>query len=355
MGRIPPEVELSAHNYARASSLEPVLAQVSADVTKNAVAGVVTIGRAHERAYQRTFSPLGKPLIVDSSDTQQQLIEWRNMQEETSRQFLVRMAENPHEFIENFEGIMFCAGGALVLEFGDDNSDLWPEILACADEHGSVEIAGVTFEVDNLAMMGDFYRWLAQKGIILHCIDERLDEGKHTGSQIHCECGACGGIDKLLMSRFKKSQKTEERLAANKDYVPEDAEKQPLLPGMPHHASRAIHVSISDKTSAPKSSVRSLMKENDALTFNVSLPLGLMKDFCQETSNDYQTLVETLVKWNVQIAKNIIDGDHNDLGAHRAQTLLLLNQLDGQPDKELVDALGQVIPLERTLRIGFTN
>ena len=278
--------------------------------------------------------------------------------EAESRKYLEHLASHPTEYIGKYHQTMFSAGGGAVLEFGANQTNpdsLWSRIAGKAGAATYAEIAGVEFKLSDLELMGEFYRWLRdEKSIKFHCIDERLDELESAEAQIHCDCGACKAIGKFLDT----DQSIEDELAGNQAYVPEGSDKQPLLTGMHEHASRAIYADLSSLCRAPKADKRHEMKENHALTFNVSIPTELAHEFINAK---YQTvaptksrlLFQTLVDWNVQIARNII-GSHNKLAEMANHTLLIIDKRDlgVHADTGLFAVLSQVVPASHQLMIN---
>lgn len=219
--------------------------------------------------------------------------------------------------------VVFCAGGGLVLRFGKPESVIWQAMEASAQE-GVLEVAGIEFKIEDLKMLGDYYRHLKSKGFNFHCIDERLedDEG-HLTCEVHFGCGACNAIgvaanlaeveDKLLGELGQKL-------------------KQNIYADMPEHESLTILVDLhgSDVVLGEK---RNELKGKKALPFNISLQLGHIRGFLESrTDIDPNQLVNTLVSWNVQIARNIIGEYHNKLQASAGDTIIVVDTREVEQD-----------------------
>lgn len=207
---------------------------------------------------------------------------------------------------ETFTDTAFVAGGALPLCFGVSDNQIWTKMTESAQE-SRLNIAGIEFSLAELEQMGYFYRWLSGRGKVLRCIDERLDEEINVNAQVHCECGACNAVKAATSS----AEDIEALLASQQGLSEQD--KQPLLPGMPNHKAMTILIGLGPKGEAVKPDLRNEQKTNGTLAFNVSLPLELIGQYCKEQNVDQKALLTTLIRWNVQIARNIIGGNHNDL------------------------------------------
>lgn len=225
--------------------------------------------------------------------------------------------------------IAFAAGGGLPRMFGTEN-DIWKKMLESM-ENEQLTIAGVTFTKSELLALGDFYRYISKEGIILHCIDERcVDDTINAESEVHEQCGACAAVGAAIKAKTAEAINVEEMLqTALHPNVP----KQPIHPEMQHeHDSVVILIDLSGADIVNHAS-RDELRAAHALPFNVSLPLELIQtyiDYLQGSNDDVHeqvvTLVEALVKWNVQIASNIIGGSHNRLQELASQTILAIDR-----------------------------
>lgn len=214
--------------------------------------------------------------------------------------------------------ILFAAGGGLPLLFGEENNEIWKAMVEKGKaDGGKLNIAGVEFGLDELSKMGEFYRRLHNQGFVLHCIDERLsDDIAHREKEVHEHCGACAALQGTLDFGASIEDLLQQILKQG------ELGKQPLREGMEaEHDSLVIlvdyigsHVVARDK--------RAMFQERHALPFNVSMPLSLIEEWAAERSADAGQLLDTLARWNVQIARNIISG-HNALNQAEEQMVVV--------------------------------
>lgn len=257
--------------------------------------------------------------------------------------------ENP-ETIQNYEGIMFAAGGGLPKTFGQENNKIWQDVLKKIKENDNnkIEIAGINFSKQELKALGDFYRWLGRQGINFQCIDERLVNIADYGEvEVHCGCGACAAVG----AAANDGESYESELARQLWVATEH--KQPIREDFPHHASTHIYVDFSAQGRGFSDEARQKLAQIRDLPFQVSLPLELMAQYIEENdlADGDQKLVAALVKWNVQIAQNIIAGDHNERQDEASKSTLIVDERNVEASDELrpmVEAqLESVIPQER--------
>lgn len=214
--------------------------------------------------------------------------------------------------------IIFTAGGGLVTRFGFVDSEIWQNMRRQAVDN-NIDVAGITFDVDDLSRMGDFYRFLKAKGYNFHCIDERLEgDEQHLQHEVHSHCGACAAVGSAT-----GLEGVEDRLLGE---LEQDA-KQQIYSDMPDHVSMAILVDLhgSDVVLGQQ---REELKKINALPFNVSIPLPLVDAWSQATNGNAERLIDTLVRWNVQIARNIIGGNHNKLQQLAGETVIVVDKRD---------------------------
>ncbi len=243
----------------------------------------------------------------------------------------------PEAFIASNQRLAYVAGGGAVLRFGVDGpaDSAWNKMMSSAVDQ-QITIAGVSFSLEELKTMGDFYRWLKQeKGKNLHCIDERLDEDPaYEKHEIHCGCGACAAIRAAVGD--PDTVDYEVKLAQELGQLENgQAKRQPILKEMESaHASISILVDYSGEGRTVSAGKRSELQTQDALPFNVSLPLEYIREFAQAKGVEAESLISTLARWNVQIARNIIGGAHNVLHDLQAETRLIIDSR-GVDDQEL--------------------
>lgn len=214
--------------------------------------------------------------------------------------------------------VVFVAGGGLPSRFGIEKSEIWQAIAKRA-ENNNIEIAGISFSLEDLTLLGDYYRFLRDdKGMSLHCIDERLvDDVANSSHEVHDKCGACAAV----AAAAGIESKVEDVLLAE---LHQEA-KQGVYEDMPDHESMTILVDFhgSDVVLDEK---RAELKAKKALPFNVSLPLELISEWAETKGGNAEALIKVLVKWNVQIARNIIEGHHNTLHKLAGETIIVTDQ-----------------------------
>lgn len=257
---------------------------------------------------------------------------------------------NPDEYIASFDGLHFTAGGGLPLQFGNETSQIWQALVKAMDEQQHIEIAGISFSKTELAVMGEFYRWLRDvKQQHLHCIDERLAESpEHHSHEVHDACGACAAakaaagvetnFEDVLLSELGQDN------------------KEPIYTDMPNHDSVVIYADLSGQGRAVAADKRAEMKAKHALAFNATLPVESIQEFVVETGADLPLLIVALAKWNVQIARNIIGGHHNESHQHAAETRMVIDKRGVPANVELVTmielALSKVVDQSKQLVIA---
>lgn len=223
----------------------------------------------------------------------------------TALAYLREIQERPDNYLTSL-GLGFFAGGGLVDLFGAEN-EVWQGLEAVA-ESGEVEIAGIHFSLDELALVGEFSRWL---GGTKHCIDERLSEKpEYQEVEVHVHCGAAGAVAAAL-GRDLTGERVENLVLKVKDAH----EKQPLLEGTEaEHRSIAVYLDVSGEGRAFKPELRPAMNVQSALAFHTAVAVEKAQEFLTERDEVGRLgeLLDVLYRWNVQIAVNIIQGGHNE-------------------------------------------
>lgn len=243
------------------------------------------------------------------------------------------------------QNIVFCAGGGLALRFGEPESGIWKAMEASAQK-GLLKVAGIEFKIEDLKILGDYYRFLKGQGFNFHCIDERLEgDEQHLCDEVHKSCGACAAV-----GNASNLQNLEDLLLSELG----QKAKQEIYSDMPDHESLVILVDLhgSDVVLGEK---RNELKGRKALPFNVSLQLDHIRGFLESRPEvDSSQLVNTLVLWNVQIARNIIGEHHNKLHASADDTIIVLDTRGVVQDShydEFEKAINNV-PHGRLMEIG---
>lgn len=241
-------------------------------------------------------------------------------------------------------GVFYIAGGGLPTLFGEENQ-LWSRMHAKLREQGDkLNIAGVEFSGRELELIGDYARAMEDDGKLPECIDERLDEStddEPNHYHVHKGCGAAGAagaalgegsVEDELVQIFKEDGKME------------------IYSDMPHaHESIVINVDLAGSRS-PQQELRLSLKDQKALPFNASINLAKIEEIA---GDDSEAMVSALVKWNVQIARNIIGGSHNDAKEFADQTLIVVNT-SGATGKlvEVAKSKIESVPHDKTIVIG---
>lgn len=256
----------------------------------------------------------------------------------------------PDEYLTTFAGLNFAAGGGLPLQFGKTESFIWQSLEKAMDQDEMIEIAGIRFSKAELELMGKFYRWQSKhSGVRLHCIDERLKESpEHHDHEVHDACGACAAARAAagVEDDFENVLLTE---------LGQDS-KEPIYEDMPNHDSLVIYADLLGRGRAVSAAKRAELKAKHALAFNVTLPVEAIAQFAVETEANLPLLIAALSKWNVQIARNIIGGHHNESHQHAVETRLVVDQRDVSASPELMAmielALSKVVSAEKQLVIA---
>ena len=239
-------------------------------------------------------------------------------------------AENPNEWLQDIPGeIVFVAGGGLVLAFDNEDSEIWKAIVKAAEiNNGFITIAGVNFALKELSLMGDFYRFIRETGYSLHCIDERLaDNLSAVEKQVHEKCGACAASHSAIGEYLENDNHVEDILL--EELGEEILGKQNIYDSMPNHQSLVVFIDFYGDEAIVDEKNRKKIMEEIALPFQVSLPIFIIKNFLKtrgNNDNEKEMLLSALIKWNVQIARNIIGGDHNELKEFSDNSLFVIDQ-----------------------------
>ena len=243
------------------------------------------------------------------------------------------VVEHPIEWLQDMQGTLaYVAGGGLPLVFGDghsETSEIWDAITAsAAEKQGTIEIAGIVFTLEELSLMGDFYRYIKKQGNTLHCIDERLaDDLLSVENQVHEHCGACAATHGAIVEKLRSGAHVEDILLS--ELGEEGAGKQKIYNSMPNHVSLSVFIDFHGDEAVVDEDKRAQLRDAHALAFQVSLPVDLLTDHIEESqlsADQIRILLDVLVKWNVQIARNIIGGDHNQLQAFADETLFIMDK-----------------------------
>lgn len=253
------------------------------------------------------------------------------------------IAQHPAETLVDWSGTAaFTAGGPLPAIFGSEQSHVWQLMSKALAQNGEVmTIAGVEFSRRELELIGQFYRFLREDHKLL-CIDERLEiSDEEQPLEVHESCGACAATGAALKSLLGAEVDVEAQLAG--EISQEDL--QAIYPDMPLHTSLVVLVDLHADDVVASAEKRAELKRIGALPFTVSLPVGQIEAFLTDHAHqqDRQALIATLIKWNVNIARNIIGGHHNTLHNEAEHALFVVDLRNLATDSLLAQELLQQI------------
>jgi hypothetical protein len=239
--------------------------------------------------------------------------------------------------------VFYIAGGGLPTLFGKENQ-LWSRMQAkLAEQNDELMIAGVPFNGEELGLIGEYARAMEAEGKLPECIDERLDESLENPNDkhVHVGCGAAGAAGAAI-----GEGSVEDELVS----IFGESGKMPIYADMDkHHDSIVINVDLSGSRTA-QGELRSSLKDDKALPFNVSLNLDKIGEIGGDKTAQ---MLSALVKWNVQIARNIIGGGHNAAQKLEDKTIIVINTQGAE--SELLEQAKQRIeevPHDKTVVIG---
>jgi len=262
------------------------------------------------------------------------------------------IADQPDGWLMDLEGqLAYVAGGALPLVFGREESKIWQSlVLEFSKNQKKLVIAGVEFDQIDLELIGEFYRYIKSTGKLVnrktfHCIDERLaDELGSLDLQVHEHCGACQAVHQVVGHSLPEGTTVEDCLLS--EVEEKYLGKQKIYSGMPEHCSIVILIDFQGVDTFAREDGRVLLRDHGALPFQVSLPVKEIHEFIkshQLDSDKQDQLLKALVNWNVQIARNIIGGEHNRLRELADQTIMVFDLR--QADYLLADKLIRQVKL----------
>lgn len=214
------------------------------------------------------------------------------------------------------------AGGILPTVFGKKNEPLWEDIVRNAHD-GWLSFAGIKLSLGHMQLVGDFARFLlsasgrnSKRG---ECVDERLDMQGHY-AQVHCHCGACEALGKRI-GNLNLEDDLHQRLDPRHP-------KRPILAGMKYHEATAIYTDLQEHTQIIRPDLRAILQRHFSLPFHASIPVKKIEEFSRKrklTSEQEEELVWAWCQLNVQIPRNIIEGNHNELGDLHEETAHIVN------------------------------
>lgn len=261
--------------------------------------------------------------------------------------------EDKKEYLVSTENLIHVSGGGIPLLFGNEQSNIWQAVVETASNNGGqIEFAGVTFSLDELKLLGEFYRFLRdKKKKSFTCIDDRLKVGQDGHDPktcfIHEGCGAAGAIDATIKEALSSliSDTTVENLAVEELG---QEKKQPLVEDMREaHETSVILITFGSNGQAVNPDRFDDFRDNNALPMNATIPLELVEDFISyivsldpvvNHSHKREELLSVLFKWNVDIAKAVINNKkHNHNGG--AENILVVAHCPGELGHQSINVL----------------
>lgn len=164
--------------------------------------------------------------------------------EQQNMKYIVEpIINNPEEYIdeETFARTIYTPGGGLPMLFGEANP-VWEGLKQKSPDGKHVSIASVDFSLDELSVMGDFYRWLeSQKSFqAAHCIDERLDLAhSDMGMHTHDECGAANAVS------ASSGLALDAVITAVRERYLQETRSMQIYNDMPDHETLLIYMNLS--------------------------------------------------------------------------------------------------------------
>lgn len=240
------------------------------------------------------------------------------------------------EKLKSMEKVVFVAGGGLVTRLGVEGSQIWRAIQQAAEHNGGkIAFAGQEFTISQLKKMGKYYRDLQDKGYTLKCIDERLDHSHEHGSQVHVGCGMCQVVQDTI-NAINPQILSDVGITSVEDQLASELkqEKQRLLPGLEKgHISLSVNVVLGDTHYTVDESDQRVHRE---LPFNVTIPVDVLS---QTNPADLTPLISNILMWNVNVAKAIIGGRHNEYSDKAQETMIIVQSSPDVKDKDLLERL----------------
>lgn len=168
---------------------------------------------------------------------------------------------------------------------------------------------------------------------------------------MHEKCGACAAVEGAVGT----IDNVEQVLLAEMEET--GVGQQTVYENMPDHTSMVVLVDLRGDDVVVNTDKRQELQDKKALSFNVSLPLQFVAKFIESnglSAEDSQVLISALVRWNVQIARNIIGGDHNTLQTQAQNTLFVIDQRGVKNEELLRRVMGEINKIQHgeTMMIG---
>lgn len=231
-------------------------------------------------------------------------------------------------------------------------SDFFKKYVQPAIKEGKVTIAGVEFTANEINWIGQYYASIAKnKGLTGACMDERLDESKDVKTGIHKECGAAAAISQLTHTTENPitGETIENLLMA--DLGVANSQKTGLIDNMKHHEAFTFMMTFGPQPYSVDPAKYDNVRAEAALPFHTFVSVEDVARFAQENNIDKVEVFKALVKWNAQIAINIMKGDHNhykdEVAKNGVIALMDYRDIDKELYKDMFLAAKELLNPER--------
>lgn len=192
------------------------------------------------------------------------------------------ISKRPNEWLQDLSGeVAFTAGGGLVTLLGDENSEVWQAVKE-SSKNGMFEMAGITFSTHGLQLMGDFYRFIQDQGVVFQCVDERLENilaSKQHRTEVHCHCGACAALHASVKD---VTDIADMEAHVQAELGQSQLKKQDIYNTMPNHDTVSILVDFHGDDAVVNEQKRAQLRAIHALPFHASLPVQQIEAFIKQ-------------------------------------------------------------------------
>ncbi len=219
--------------------------------------------------------------------------------------------------------------GAILL--GQDN-ELTAEVKKKLVD-GKTTIAGIEFTGEELSWIGQYYEGINVKNKLKgRCMDERIDETTGT-SGIHVECGAAAATGAVIGKTGVEVEDMAVRLTG-------ENHKTGLIDGIGHHEALTVMVTLGSQPYSLNTNKYNEAREHAALPFHTFIDLQEIDSFAQAHKVDRVAVFKALLKWNPQIAFNIMQGNHNHYSTiAKTEGMIALLDYRGVDNNQFTDML----------------
>ncbi|PIY68553.1 hypothetical protein COY90_05335 [Candidatus Roizmanbacteria bacterium CG_4_10_14_0_8_um_filter_39_9] len=208
---------------------------------------------------------------------------------------------NPQVLVQNHRqyGTAFGNGATLLGSENEFSTEVKNKLI-----DRKTTIAGVEFSEDELTWIGQYYDGLNEElGMKGRCMDERIDENKGT-SGIHGQCGAAAATGAVIGKTGVEVEDIAMRLTG-------ENHKTGLIEGLHHHEALTVMVTFGKQPYSLDTARYAEARANAALPFHTFIDVEEVDAFAKTNGLNRVDVFNALLKWNPQIAINIMIGNHN--------------------------------------------